>query len=247
MRLDSDNNLNSVVKDQLNSLDDTDCYASAWADALISAKESGKIVSWGGRGKGGRGIARKTYQPHTVVVDDVRLEYVSGTGAPSKVLLEGATLKLLSNRVYAFIGRNGCGKSTLLRRIDAGKIPGFPPHLSSFYVPQEVLPVETQTPLDIVLSHHSVLFQRSKEATQARITQLEDELEELDPEEQTEAMEELCEKIADLEEELEGRSHDAEMVRRQAEESLSFFGINESLWNTPSNELSGGQRKVLCG
>ena len=240
-----DSKLGSVVQSQLQSLDDTDAYASAWADALAAAEESNGAVSWGGRGRGGRGLARRTVQPQTVVVDDVTLQYVGDAdpALPHKLLLDGATLKLLPGRIYALVARNGAGKSTLLRRIDAGKIPGFPQHIASMYVPQEVLPQRTQTPLEIVLSYHDTYFQRSEAAVQAHVENLENELEALAIED-TETMENLCDQIAALEEELEG-GHDVQLVQQQAEEALLFFGIDESMWNIPSEQLSGGQRKKI--
>jgi hypothetical protein len=92
--------LQAVVEQQLTSLDDTDTYASAWADALARHQSDDSALSsflWGGRGRGGRGLARRTFQPRDIVVEDVRLEFVNNqTQLPSKVLLEGATLKLLS-------------------------------------------------------------------------------------------------------------------------------------------------------
>ena len=237
--------MESVVDAQLNSLDDTDVYASAWADALAAAKES-KRVSWGGRGRGGRGLARRTFQPSTVVVDDVRLEYVSDAnpGLPGKTLLNGATLKLLPQHVYALVGRNGCGKSTLLRRIDSVKIPGFPPHISSMYIPQEVILDDEKSAMDIVLSHHDVFFQRSIAATQLRIEGLEQEMDDLDPT-NVDEIERLCEQISLLEEEQSG-GHDVSVVKEQAQQALTFFGMDETVWNTPSRELSGGQRKKIA-
>ena len=106
-----------VVQSQLASLDSTDAYASAWADALEDAAAGASslripnTISWGGRGKGGRGTSRRTLQPHDVIVDRVRLEYindasVSGAGGGgSQLLLNDATLKLLSGRVYSLVGR----------------------------------------------------------------------------------------------------------------------------------------------
>ena len=116
--------MKSVGQDVLNaqheSLDATDAYASAWSVALAEAtaardgNSNAPIkVSWGGRGKGGRGTARRTFQPRDIVVDSVNLEYmndVSVTGAGSggsKVLLDDAYLKLFPGRVYTLIGRNG--------------------------------------------------------------------------------------------------------------------------------------------
>ena len=235
--------VNSIVETQLQSLDDTDCLASVWADAIAAAEESSKL-SWGGRGKGGRGLARRTFQPHSVSLENVRLEYVSDCGLPGKVLLDGAQLKILSQRVYALVGRNGCGKSTLLRRMDAGKIPGFPPHLSSMYVPQEVVPEGSKTPLEFVLGHHESFIERSKTANQSRIKQLEKEMEQIDMSSEEDAlkMEDLCEQISAIEDEDEG-GYDLEMVRQQAKEALAFFGIDETTRDVPLEHLSGGERK----
>jgi hypothetical protein len=68
-------------------------------------------VPWGGRGKGGRGTSRRTFQPDDIVLDGVTLEYVNdaqltGSGAGgSKLLLSDAYLKLLPGKVYALVGR----------------------------------------------------------------------------------------------------------------------------------------------
>ena len=242
--------LSFILETQLQSLDDTDCYsivkyASAWVYAIQAAIESHTIVSWGGRGKGGRGLSRRTFQPHSVSLENVRLEYVNESGLPGKLLLDAAFLKILSQRVYALVGRNGCGKSTLLRRIDAGKIPGFPPHLTSMYIPQEVVMEPSKIPLDFLLQHHDTFLQRSRDANKSRIESLETELEQLEmaSEDDTQRMEELCEQISLLEDTTDG--YDLEVVRQQAQEALVFFGIEESSWNVPMERLSGGERKKV--
>ena len=171
--------LQSIVTSQLESLDDTDALASAWAEALETATSSNKLI-WGGRGKGGRGLARRTYQRYDIVVENVRLEYVSQDNLPCRVMLEGATLKLLSPRIYVLVGINGVGKSTLLRRIEAGKIPGFPPHISSMYIPQEVVRQSELSPIDIVMNHHDRYLEQSTSANQNRIEHLEAQMEALD-------------------------------------------------------------------
>jgi ATP-binding cassette subfamily F protein 3 len=160
--------------------------------------------------------------------------------------LEGATLKLLPGHVYALHGREGCGKSTLLRRIHAGKIAGFPPHISSVYIPQEVTADPGKTALEIVLGHHDTYFQRSVEANQAEIEQLEQQIDDLDlsTEEGERKMEALCQHISSLQEEIDG-GYDVEVVRNQAETALQFFGIQATFWNVPSDELSAGQRKKM--
>ena len=105
-----------IVDAQHESLDATDAYASAWSAALAEASAvSGGVFKpcWGGRGKGGRGAARRTFQPRDIVVDAICLEYVNDAsvtgagGGGSKVLLSDAYLKLLPGRVFALVGRNG--------------------------------------------------------------------------------------------------------------------------------------------
>ncbi|CAM9746212.1 unnamed protein product, partial [Discosporangium mesarthrocarpum] len=108
--------------DELNEMDD---WSSAWQDA----KENGK--AWGGRGKGGRGIQRNTFQPKDIYVEGVTLSY-QGVD-----LLERTTIRLGHGRKYGLVGANGVGKTTLLRRIAAGAVPGWPLHLRSFLVQQE--------------------------------------------------------------------------------------------------------------
>ena len=106
-----------VTATQHASLDATDALASAWSVALTEAAASagagGGAVKWGGRGRGGRGASRRTFQPRDVAVEAVDLEYANDAavtgrgGGGSKVLLRDAYLKLLPGRVYALIGRNG--------------------------------------------------------------------------------------------------------------------------------------------
>lgn len=110
------------------SLDDTDSFASAWQECVASG------TSWGGRGFGGRGVARRYCAGaggRDVIVDGVTLAFAG------KELLSRTSLRLVAGRRYALLGRNGVGKSTLLRRIAAGALPGFPQHLTVSYLAQE--------------------------------------------------------------------------------------------------------------
>jgi ATPase subunit of ABC transporter with duplicated ATPase domains len=243
----------AVVESQLTSLDDTDCYSSTWTDALSRAALDPTTLQWGGRGQGGRGRARRTYQPKDVVVDNVRLEYVGSDQGSCRVLLEGATLKLLSAHVYAMIGINGCGKSTLLRRIASGRIPGFPPHISSIYIPQEILLLDDEedpekenlTPLDAVLREHGTYSEKSTAAAESHMEELEAEMELLDInlEEDQLKMEELCDRLSLLSDDADG--DDQHAVQKEALEALEFMGIDESLCNAPITSLSAGQRKKV--
>jgi len=260
-----------VLNAQHESLDATDAYASAWSVALSQAYSaassssggsSGPIqVSWGGRGKGGRGTARRTFQPRDIVVDGVALEYVNDAavtgigGGGSKVLLNDATLKLLPQRVYSLIGRNGVGKSTLLKRMNACKIPGFPPHITSLLVPQEVFGHDTFTPVDILLQNHRTMMAKSKLSNSHSISELEEEIDALDVNEEQyqEKMEDLCNRIAELEEgqdeglvEGEDDHEPSEDLKRSARDALHFFGVPESTFATPTAQLSGGVRKKVA-
>jgi len=248
--------VNSVVgRDVLNaqheSLDATDALASAWSAALSEAS-SPERVSWGGRGRGGRGTARRTFQPRDVVVDGVCLEYVNdasvtgGGGGGSKVLLSDAYLKLLPGRVYTLIGRNGVGKSSLLKRISAQKIPGFPPHVTSLLVPQEVFGHADSTPVDVLLANHRDMMERVKLSNSFSIGQLEEEMDALDvdSDDYQDEMERICDRIAEIEDaDSDGGN---ESLEDRARGALAFFGVPEPAFSTPTDQLSGGIRKKVA-
>lgn len=105
------------------------------------------VTSWGGRGMGGRGVAKLYSRSNpNVHLDNVTLHYngkellgeysSAGTG---NLGLVGSSLSLQQGHRYGLVGRNGVGKSTLLKRIARGSLPGFPPHLRCFYLQQEGL------------------------------------------------------------------------------------------------------------
>mmetsp|Transcript_14166 Transcript_14166/g.30789 ORF Transcript_14166/g.30789 Transcript_14166/m.30789 type:complete len:699 (+) Transcript_14166:109-2205(+) len=251
-----------VLKSQHESLDATDAYASAWSVALAEATSAADDasggnhapvkVSWGGRGKGGRGMARRTFQPRDIVVDNVTLEYMNDAsvtgagGGGSKMLLNDAYLKLLPGRVYTLIGRNGVGKSSLLKRISAGRIPGFPPHITSLLVSQEVFGHDDLTPVDILLENHQNMREQAQNANTFSITQLEEEMDELDMEsdDYQENIEQICNRIAELED-ADSDDGENESIER-AHNALHFFGVPESAFSTPTAQLSGGIRKKVA-
>ena len=243
----SDLVLSTVVQSQLTSLDDTDSYSTAWTEALERASEKGTTVKWGGRGQGGRGTSRRTFQPKDIVVDNVRLEYVGSEQGGSRVLMENATLKLLSGGVYALVGRNGVGKSSLLKRIHAGKIPGFPPHVSTLYIPQEMfLDAEAKTsPLEFVLERHKAYAKQSSAAVHRTIEDLEAAIDKLDmsAEEDQARMEDLMEEISALEDRV---NHVGKDVQKQAEHALEFMGVAEALWDVPITSLPAGLQKKVA-
>lgn len=284
-----------ITQTQLDALDDTDSFATAWHDAVRKAAAtaaasqlSGKgvsssFVSWGGRGRGGRGLARRTFQPKDVVVENVRLEYVGSDMASSRTLLEGATLKLLSSRsppaaeddeaeerggertrIYALVGHNGSGKSSLLRRIHAGKVPGFPPHLGILYIPQDHLllggdeegdnsngtaALNMMSPFQYLLKQQAVHAKTSHTTMQLEMEKLEQEMEELnvDTEEGQRRLEELGQQLSELEEVIQQDTASGAIQERhdQVRNALAFMGIDSHFQTVPMSRLSPGMRKKV--
>ena len=251
--LPSQNALDSIVRQQLTSLDDADAYASAWTTAVQQA------LPWGGRGRGGRGLARQTFQPRDIVVEDVTLEYIRlQKQLPAKVLLEGATLKLLAGHVYALVGRNGVGKSTLLRRIQAGKIPGFPHHIAALYIPQELPLVADNhdnescwSALEWVQTQWETFSKQNSAGLHHQLEKIEKELDELEDGDE-EKMEQLCEELSTLQDaidEADGdnrKPHSSKSLLEETKEALAFFGINEDLAAKPYSSLTPGHRKKVA-
>jgi ATP-binding cassette subfamily F protein 3 len=233
--------LDGIVEQQLESLDDTDCYATAWA--LVDSNASGK---WGGRGQGGRSLARRTKQPYDVVVDDVTLAYVGGTSGSSCLLLDNAQLKLLSGHAYALIGRNGSGKSSLQRRIAARKIPGFP-NVKVLYIPQELLWCDqAYTPLEYMLQAYRAHDRSSKESVQLEIQRLEDMIDLLDitKEQDHQQLEELGGRLSLLEEQMLDEIDSN--LQQTIEEALNFMAVPSESWHSQIQILSPGlQKKVM--
>jgi len=246
-----------VLRAQQESLDATDALASAWSDALAessaAAATSGNPIKvlWGGRGKGGRGISRKTFQPRDVVVESVTMEFLNDpsiTGAGSggaKMLLNDAYLKLLPGRVYTLIGRNGVGKSSLLKRINSQKIPGISPHITSLLIPQEVFGYDDLTPVDILLENSRNMIEKAKLSNSFSINELEEEMDALDvdSDDYQERMEQLCNRIAELEDDDDGINDN---LLERAQDALNFFGVPETTFSTPTAQLSGGLRKKVA-
>jgi hypothetical protein len=111
----------ALLKSQQAALDCSDDFAAEWQRCRVSGE------SWGGRGRGGRGVARQ-YACTSSATRDVRVDNVTLAYAGVELLLPCA-LRISNGQRYALIGRNGCGKSSLLERIASGNLPGFPQHL----------------------------------------------------------------------------------------------------------------------
>ena len=230
----------AVTQAQLSSLDDTDCYASVWEKILAKQRggKASKSALWGGRGKGGRGLARRTIQPHDVIIEDVKLQYLLGD-----TCLEGATIKLLHNRIYCLIGRNGCGKSTLLKKMHAQRIPGWSIQWSSLYIPPNI-PLEylTLTPTQVVSKYFEECKRDSRLAIESQISKLETRLDSLDIEKEQEEMEILCEELSALEDNL---NFEDSSLKQEQMDWFQEFGIDSE---RSCEELSPVQQKeiLLC-
>jgi ATPase subunit of ABC transporter with duplicated ATPase domains len=246
--------LEAIVDSQLTSLDDTDCYATAWKQALAATH-----YKWGGRGQGGRGTARRTCQYDDIVVDGLRLEYVGNAaerGLSSKLLLDDAQLKFIHGHVYALVGRNGSGKSTLLRRMASKRVPGFPPHVSCLYLPQEIVLDSSEavstTPINYLVGQYQQQACASQLTNRNEIQEIEARMEKLNVQDESDQqiLEELGERLSELEGDQCNDDNDTE---QRAQEVLDLLGVGEIYWKTPMSELSPGIQKkcilavaVLC-
>lgn len=254
----------TIVNQQMLNIDASDDLASAWEDALSSVSEQSSFrqqsMIWGGKGKGGRGVSRRTIQPRDVILDNVNLEYISDATSGtvgSNVLLQNAILKLLHGRVYALVGNNGCGKSTLLRRMSQKKIPGFTSlHLKIQLVPQEILKMDNETPMDVIIRSNQQNQVQSRDAIAARIRDLENELEGLDldcPDNggaNVKRMEQICNDISILEEIINEPENEAvddadNDIQYKVAQVLEYFGIHRDLHREPMGKLSGGEKKKV--
>jgi len=226
-------------------LDDTDDFASAWTDARNDAAKNGDTVVWGGRGKGGRGIARQyqclTTKTKDIVVEGVTLAYYGGNE-----LLVRSKLCFVNGRKYALIGRNGTGKTTLMRRMARGRIPGFPLHLDCLLIGQEdpdtigrLFP--DQQPVDALIK-----WCKSGNGTHLCSQQevLEKMLEMACEVEDTDEIERISEHLAEVQIAIEYMD-DARQRERARAFLCNELGFTDDLLDTECRLLSGGWKMRL--
>jgi ATPase subunit of ABC transporter with duplicated ATPase domains len=270
---------NLTLQQQQERLDDTDLYAVAWADALERYKNQSSTAgagggtgtggglagtTWGGRGQGGRGWARRTYQRHDCSVPNVTLAYLGGSAG---TLLDSTTLKLLAGHVYGLVGESG--KSTLLRRIQARKIPGFPPHLSTLYLHRDLLSSSTSSTSSLpvveedneernttgVMTRNTTTAsswlraQRGvfmggvkQDADAASLEKLQVELEKAIEKEDEDLITSLAEQMAFIEDDDDDDGEGSSTVSAAIEEQLKSIPIDP---NAGLHELSPGQQQRL--
>ena len=131
-----------------------------------------------------------------------------------------------------------------MKRISAGKIPGFPPHITSLLVSQEVFGHDEMTPVDTVLENRRRIKEQTRNANSYLVHQLEDEMDQLDvdSDDYQENMERICNRIAELEDD---EDDNADVIVDRARDALHFFGVPETTFDTPTLQLSGGIRKKI--
>ena len=248
--------INAESAQELNELDD---YSSAWEEAKKQAEAEGKEVIWGGRGFGGRGVNRGlgTYRGQDAVVHNLTLAY------GGRDLLHETHLAISHGHRYGLMGQNGVGKTTLLKRIAAGKVPGWPLHLSVEMVEQEVLGTP-QSVLESMLEisgkggagKNSTSQERRKQELEEEIAELEMVLEDTSNT-SPEDLEKAAERVSELYEQLDAMDNAAESdsnsedevggsafskLDPQAKKILKGLQFKESMLEVPGNLLSGGWR-----
>mmetsp|Transcript_14885 Transcript_14885/g.44844 ORF Transcript_14885/g.44844 Transcript_14885/m.44844 type:complete len:694 (-) Transcript_14885:87-2168(-) len=218
--------------DAAQDLNDLDDFSSAWADVRANGDK------WGGRGKGGRGVARQ-YQCQSTSTRDISIDGVT-LSFSGRHLLNRTRLRITHGERYALMGRNGVGKSTLLKRMASGDIPGFPLHLRLALVAQEEDLLED--PEQSVLEHLvDKVVSRQTEKLEAERDTVEAALD--DEELADEDIEALAERLGVIEEELEGIN--PEKVEDACVKVLKGLGFKKRRRLQAVGELSGGWRMRL--
>jgi ATP-binding cassette subfamily F protein 3 len=246
----------TLVQAQLQSLQDADTYATAWATAWATAlagADNALSLSWGGRGQGGRGRARRTWQPRTIVVEPLHVSYVGSQLAASQTLLEDAVLKVHPAHVYAMVGRNGTGKTSLLQQMQYKTLTGFSPHVTTFCVAQrqEGAP-KAQTVAGYLRATHAAFLRQSHQAQQHAVEELQVALEALDVDTTAgmEQMQVLSDQLAALDDDDE--QSETDLLDKDWQQAVDFMGVDTNsdtsmvpLGQQCMTALSPGQRQKV--
>ena len=190
-----------------------------------------------------------------VIVDGVTLAFAG------KELLSRTALRLVGGRRYALLGRNGVGKSTLLRRIAAGALPGFPPHLTVSYLAQEPKAPMGEAALlssldTLVLGacrKRRVMLEMERETLEAALaaggwgtTETEEGGRINDTEEKEEETEYdegvIAERLGEVDDELESISAANGAAQERCYKMLQELGFSERHIHAQVGTLSGGWR-----
>jgi ATP-binding cassette subfamily F protein 3 len=228
-----------LVREGQANVDELDDYGSAWA----KCKAEGGV--WGGRAAGGRGVnrGRSQYNGADAVVKQVTIAF-DGTE-----LLRETTLRVAHGHRYGLMGRNGVGKTTLMRRIAAEAVPGWPLHIRTCYVQQEVMG-SARPVLDEMLAAGGG-GEGVRAALEAEQAELEEALANPDPDtprsagEEADAKLRAAERLGELYEQLDGLD-DAGKREELARDILTGLQFTAEMLLAPVDELSGGWRMRLA-
>ena len=223
--------------------DDLDDLAQAWK----LAGETGR--KWGGAGFGGRGWLKngQTESARDVILYNLSLSYAGQVliklTAGGAGMSSGQTFKLMRGHRYGFLGNNGCGKTTLLRRIATGALPGFPRHLRTQLVDQELAGGD-RTAVEEVVASATWLSELREQAAEIEAVL---ENEEPPPEGETELTDEermeFMETLGELHEKIdEADDGGVEKTKLRAEKALVGLGFTPELLERSTSQLSGGWR-----
>eukprot|EP01103_Thecamoeba_quadrilineata_P013916 TRINITY_DN39_c0_g3_i2.p1 TRINITY_DN39_c0_g3~~TRINITY_DN39_c0_g3_i2.p1 ORF type:complete len:588 (+),score=132.46 TRINITY_DN39_c0_g3_i2:669-2432(+) len=154
---------------------------------------------------------------------DVRLDGIS-VSIGGQDLLESASLRLNFGHRFGLVGKNGVGKTTLLRHLARRGIKGFPQHLSTLHVRQEIIGSE-ETVLECVV------------ASDVERKKLMEEEQVLMKKKESLANSQRLQVIYDRLEEIE-----ASMAPYRAAQVLDKLSFDEKMQQMPTRQLSGGWR-----
>jgi ABC-type dipeptide/oligopeptide/nickel transport system ATPase subunit len=219
--------LKKLVEDGQNEVNGLDDYSSAWE----ACKREGR--SWGGRAAGGRGVGR-SYQCQSsgetkdAVVNQVTIAF------DGKELLHETRLVVAQKHRYGLMGHNGVGKTTLMRRIAAEAVPGWPLHISTLYVQQELL-ATSSTVMETMLersAEEKVRLEAEKDALEQQLTAGDD------------SGEEVAERLGEIYERLSSLQSDTSS--EEATAILKGLQFTAEMQDLPMAELSGGWRMRLA-
>jgi len=201
--------------------------ASAWQECTE------KGLSWGGRGKGGRGEYAGAVNS---IKSNIHLSNVSICLDNGTELLHDTMMDVVRGHRYGLIGRNGVGKSTLLRRLAQKVIPGMPLDMRVLLVQQQIEGSDDSA-INVLLSadfdrEWLLREQQELEAQLQSTTTLEDDLGK------------IAERLGNIVAELDAIA--ADTAEERGIEILRGLQFTDDMIFGPTNNLSGGWRMRLA-
>jgi len=167
---------------------------------------------------------------------DLRVEGFSISAGGNR-LLDNCSLTLAKGRRYGFLGPNGQGKTTLLRHLAARRLP-VPEHWRVHLVEQEAAATETPVVDEVIRADNArhLLLEEEAELL-AKLEALESSASDSIT---AEELEQLCQRLTAVGEELEASG--AEAAEASVRRILCGLGFTTEMADGPVNRLSGGWR-----